>query len=78
MIPASAVRRFTFAFGAAFALFYVVARLRGLALFTVYPAQSIVLLGMHRSRDLPIPFWISSRPKCIGTVGLLLPRSARS
>ena len=55
MIPASTVRRFTFAFGAAFALFYVVARLRGLALFTVYPAQSIVLWGMHRSRDFSDP-----------------------
>ena len=55
MIRASAVRRFTFAFGAAFALFYVVARLRGLALFTVYPAQSIVLFGTHRSRDFADP-----------------------
>jgi hypothetical protein len=49
VIPASAVRRFTFAFGAAFALFYVVARLRGLALFTVYPAQSIVLFFWART-----------------------------
>ncbi|HMF26630.1 MAG TPA: hypothetical protein VKG24_31565 [Pseudolabrys sp.] len=66
MIPASAVRRFTFAFGAAFALFYVVARLRGLALFTVYPAQGIVLLGMHRSRDFADPV-LDFLAKCIGT-----------
>ena len=54
-MPASAVRRFVFAFGAAFALLYVIARLRGLALFTVYPAQGIVLLGTHRSRDFADP-----------------------
>src|SRR5690348_15124962 len=54
-MSASAVRRFAFAFGAAFALFYVIARMRGLALFTVYPAQGIVLLGVHRSRDIADP-----------------------
>jgi len=51
----SAYHRFVFAFGAAFALFYAVARARGLALFTVYPAQGIVLLGTHRSRDVADP-----------------------
>ena len=51
----SALRRFAFAYGAAFAFFYVVARARGLALFTVYPAQGIVLLGTHRSRDVADP-----------------------
>jgi len=54
-MSASAVRRFVFAFGAAFALFYAIARARGLALFTVYPAQGIVLLGTHRSRDFADP-----------------------
>ena len=88
MMPASAFRRFTFAFGAAFALFYVVARLRGLALFTVYPAQSIVLLGMHRSRDFADPVldflapemywygWTASAAVCalvIGLIAALLP-----
>jgi hypothetical protein len=53
-MPASC-RRFVFAYGAAFALFYVLARGRGLALFTVYPAQGIVLFGMHRSRDVGDP-----------------------
>jgi len=54
-MSASAVRRFVFAFGAAFALFYAVARARGLAIFTVYPAQGIVLLGTHRSREFVDP-----------------------
>ena len=45
VMSASLFRRFAFAFGAAFALFYVIARARGFALFTVYPAQGIVLLG---------------------------------
>src|SRR3974390_3792070 len=54
-MSASAVRRFAFAYGAAFALFYAIARARGLALFTVYPAQGIVLLGLHRSRDVADP-----------------------
>lgn len=48
-------RRFVFAYCAAFALFYALARARGLALFTVYPAQGIVILGMHRSRDVGDP-----------------------
>ena len=50
-----AYRRFVFAYGAAFALFYTVAHARGLALFTVYPSQAIVLLGTHRSRDVADP-----------------------
>jgi hypothetical protein len=52
---ALAFRRFAFAYGTAFALLYVVARVQGLALFTVYPAQGIVLAGMHRSRDAADP-----------------------
>jgi hypothetical protein len=51
----STFRRFAFAYGAAFALFYAIAHARGLALFTVYPAQGIVLLGLHRSRDVADP-----------------------
>jgi len=50
-----AYRRFVSAYGAAFALFYAVAHARGLALFTVYPSQAIVLLGTHRSRDVADP-----------------------
>src|SRR5215470_15263395 len=88
-MSASAVRRFVFAFGAAFAFFYVVARLRGLALFTVYPSQGIVLLGTHRSRDFADPVldflapemywygWMASAAigaLVIGLVAALLPR----
>ena len=54
-MAALAYRRFVFAYGAAFALFYAVAHARGLALFTVYPSQGIVLLGTHRSRDVAGP-----------------------
>ena len=36
-------------------LLYVVARAYGLALFTVYPSLGVVLLGMHRSRDVADP-----------------------
>jgi hypothetical protein len=51
----SAFRRFVFGYGGGFALLYIVVRVRGLALFTVYPAQGVVLLGMHRSRDVGDP-----------------------
>ncbi|WP_454618311.1 hypothetical protein [Bradyrhizobium cenepequi] len=51
----SAFRRFAFAYTTAFALVYVVVRAHGLALFTVYPAQGIVLWGTHRSRDVADP-----------------------
>src|SRR5215831_1915936 len=54
-MAALAYRRFAFAYGAAFALFYAIAHARGLALFTVYPSQAIVLLGTHRSRDVADP-----------------------
>jgi hypothetical protein len=52
---APAFRRFALTYGTAFALVYVVVRARGLALFTVYPSQGIVLWGMHRSRDVADP-----------------------
>ena len=50
-----AFRRFALAYATAFGLVYVVARARGLALFTVYPSLDIVLPGMHRSRDVVDP-----------------------
>lgn len=50
-----ALRRFAFGYATAFPLIYVLVRARGLALFTVYPAQGIVLWGMHRSRDIADP-----------------------
>ena len=55
MTPGPASRRFAFAYGAAFAILYVLARARGLALFTVYPSLGIILPGMHRPRDVADP-----------------------
>src|SRR5262249_53568254 len=52
---APAFRRFAFVYSMAFALLYVVARAWGLALFTFYPAQGILLWGMRRSRDVADP-----------------------
>jgi amino acid permease len=54
-MTAPAFRRFAFAYGTAFAVFYVVALARDLALVTVYPALGIVLLGTHHSRDVVDP-----------------------
>jgi hypothetical protein len=55
MTSSQAFRRFAFAYGTAFAVLYVVALKLDLALFTVYPAQSVVLLGAHHSRDVADP-----------------------
>jgi hypothetical protein len=52
---APALRRFALAYSTAFALIYVIGRIKGLALFTVYPSLGIVLPGMHRSRDVADP-----------------------
>ena len=48
-------RRFAFAYGPAFAVLYVIALVRDLALFTVYPSLGIVLLGTHHSADIVSP-----------------------
>jgi amino acid permease len=50
-----AFRRFAFAFGAAFAVFYVIALAKKLALFTVYPSLGVVVWGSRYSRDLVDP-----------------------
>jgi hypothetical protein len=50
-----AFRRFAFAFGAAFAVFYVLALAQKLALFTVYPSLGIVIWGTHLDRDVVDP-----------------------
>ena len=55
MTSSSAFRRFAFAFGPAFAVFYVIALARDLALFTVYPSLGIVLAGTHHARDTVSP-----------------------
>jgi hypothetical protein len=48
-------RRFAFAFGSTFAVLYVVAVAKDLALFTVFPSLGIVLAGTHHSRDVADP-----------------------
>ena len=50
-----AFRRFAFAYGTAFAILYAVARAKGLVLFIFYPTLGIVLVGLHRSRDVADP-----------------------
>ena len=50
-----AFRRFAFAFATAFAILYAVARAKGVVLFTFYPSLGIVMLGLHRSRDVVDP-----------------------
>jgi amino acid permease len=55
MMSSAAFRRFAFAFGVAFAVLYVVALAKDLALFTVFPSLGIVLLGTHHIRDVTDP-----------------------
>src|SRR5216684_6929851 len=44
-----------FAFGPTFAVLYVIAVAKDLALFTVFPSLGIVLVGTHHSRDVADP-----------------------
>jgi hypothetical protein len=53
--PGPGFHRFAFTFSTAFALIYVIARAKGIGLFTLYPSLGIVLLGTHRSRDVADP-----------------------
>ncbi len=55
MTSSAPFRRFAFAFGTAFAVLYVVALAKDLALFTVFPSLGIVLAGTHHSRDVADP-----------------------
>jgi amino acid permease len=55
MMQRPAFRRFTFAFGAAFAVFYVLALAKKLSLFTVYPSLGLVLWGTHYAHDVVDP-----------------------
>jgi amino acid permease len=55
MTSSAPFRRFAFAFGATFAVLYVVALAKDLALFTVFPSLGIVLAGAHHSRDVADP-----------------------
>jgi len=49
------LRRFAFAFGMSFAVLYVIALAKDLALFTVFPSLGIVLVGTHHTRDIADP-----------------------
>jgi len=55
MTSSAPFRRFAFAFGTTFAVLYVVALAKDLALFTVFPSLGIVLAGTHHSRDVADP-----------------------
>jgi len=55
MMCRPAFRRFAFAFGTAFAVFYVLALAKNLALFTVYPSFGVVVWGTHLARDVVDP-----------------------
>jgi amino acid permease len=55
MTSSAPFRRFAFAFGSTFAVLYVVAVAKDLALFTVFPSLAIVLAGTHHSRDVADP-----------------------
>jgi amino acid permease len=48
-------RRFSLAFGVAFAVLYTAALKWDVALFTVYPSLGVVLPGTHHSRDVVAP-----------------------
>ena len=50
-----AFRKFAFAYAISFAVLYAVVRAKGLALFTFYPTLGVVLVGLHRSRDVADP-----------------------
>jgi amino acid permease len=55
MTSSAPFRRFAFAFGITFAVLYVVALAKDLALFTVFPSLGIVLAGTQHSRDFTDP-----------------------
>ena len=55
MTSSAPFRRFAFAFGSIFAVLYVVAVAKDLALFTVFPSLGVVLAGTHHSRDVADP-----------------------
>jgi hypothetical protein len=55
MTASAPFRRFAFAFGTTFAVLYVVALGKDLALFTVFPSLGFVLAGTHHTRDVADP-----------------------
>jgi len=55
MTSSASFRRFSFAFGTTFAVLYVVALAKDMALFTAFPSLAGVLAGTHHSRDVADP-----------------------
>ena len=55
MMSSAPVHRFAFTFGTAFAVFYVIAVAKDLALFTVFPSLGIVLAGTQHTNDVTDP-----------------------
>ena len=55
MTSSAPFRRFAFAFGTTFAILYVVALAKDVALFTVFPSLGVVLAGTHHTRDVADP-----------------------
>ncbi len=70
MTSSASFRRFAFAFGTTFAILYVVALARDVALFTVFPSLGVVLAGTHHTRDVADPAMGSLM---LGFVAALLP-----
>jgi hypothetical protein len=62
MTDKPAFRRFAFAFGTSFAVFYVIALAKKLALFTVYPSLGVMIWGTHFSHDVTDPALSSLAP----------------
>src|SRR5262245_52017561 len=55
MMCQRAFHRFAFAFGVAFAVLYVLALAKNLALFTVYRSFGVVIWGTHVGHDVADP-----------------------
>src|SRR5215813_9730580 len=92
MTSSAPFRRFAFAFGTTFAVLYMVALAKDLALITVFPSLGIVLVGTHHSRDVadpamgflaPAMYWYGWAATAalgalmVGLAAALLPGSAR-
>jgi hypothetical protein len=75
MTSSAPFRRFSFAFGTTFAVLYVVALAKDLALITVFPSLGIILAGTHRSRDVADPAMGFLALRFIGTDGPRRPHS---
>jgi len=74
MTSSTSFHRFAFAFGTTFAVLYVIALAKDLALFTVFPSLGIVLAGTHQYTRRRRPRVGFLAPASIGTAGPPQPR----